>query len=50
MTTEQHKDVMGIAEATMTAFNTGDWAQFRAALASGCDLSRNRHWTARRER
>jgi steroid delta-isomerase-like uncharacterized protein len=33
MTTEQSKDVTSIAEATMTAFNTSDWAQFRAALA-----------------
>ena len=33
MTTEQRKDVIGIAETTITAFNTSDWAQFRAALA-----------------
>ena len=33
MTTEQRKDVTVIAEATITAFNTSDWAQFRAALA-----------------
>jgi len=33
MTTEQGKDVMSIAETTIAAFNTNDWAQFRAALA-----------------
>jgi len=33
MTTEQRKDVTGIAEAIITAFNTSDWARFRAALA-----------------
>ncbi len=33
MTTEQRKDVTGIAETTITAFNSSDWAQFRAALA-----------------
>ena len=33
MTTEQRKDLTGIAETTITAFNTSDWAQFRAALA-----------------
>jgi steroid delta-isomerase-like uncharacterized protein len=33
MTTEQSKDLTGIAESTITAFNTSDWAQFRAALA-----------------
>jgi steroid delta-isomerase-like uncharacterized protein len=33
MTTEQRKDVTGIAETTIAAFNTSDWAQFRAVLA-----------------
>lgn len=33
MTTEQLKDVTSIAESTITAFNAGDWAQFRAAVA-----------------
>src|SRR5215212_4830047 len=33
MTTEQSNDVTSIAESTITAFNAGDWAQFRAAVA-----------------
>lgn len=33
MATEQSKDVTGIAETSITAFNTSDWVQFRAALA-----------------
>jgi steroid delta-isomerase-like uncharacterized protein len=33
MTTGQHKDATSIAEITIMAFNTSDWAQFRAVLA-----------------
>src|SRR4051794_15138554 len=33
MTSRQNNDAIRIAESTITAFNTGDWAQFRAAVA-----------------
>jgi steroid delta-isomerase-like uncharacterized protein len=46
MTTEQKYDLTGIAEATITAFNTSNWAQFRAALAS--DVSYQETGTGRR--